>query len=113
MRKSAMPGSGRGGTPRCCATARTSVPSSISSSRRRNPQTMRPISVLFTNNALGARGGTETYVRDVALALLRQGHRPAAFSLVHGDVAAELRRATVPVLDDISRLGAAPDVIHG
>ena len=50
---------------------------------------MRPLSVLFTNNALGPRGGSETYVRDVALALLRRGHRPAAFSLVHGEVAAE------------------------
>jgi hypothetical protein len=74
---------------------------------------MRPLSVLFTNNALGPRGGSETYVRDVALALLRRGHRPSAFSLVHGDVAAELRRATVPVVDDITRLGAPPDVIHG
>jgi hypothetical protein len=74
---------------------------------------MRPISVLFTNNALGPRGGSETYVRDVALALLRHGHRPTAFSLVHGDVADELHRATVPVIDDITRLGAPPDVIHG
>ena len=74
---------------------------------------MRPISVLFTNNALGPRAGSETYVRDVALALLRRGHRPMAFSLVLGDVAAELRRATVPVVDDLSRLGEPPDVIHG
>ncbi|MEO7271457.1 MAG: glycosyltransferase family 4 protein [Vicinamibacterales bacterium] len=74
---------------------------------------MRALSVLFTNNALGPRGGSETYVRDVALALLRRGHRPSAFSLVHGGVAAELRRATVPVIDDITRLGAPPDVIHG
>src|SRR5688500_1599792 len=74
---------------------------------------MRPISVLLTNNALGVRGGSEMYVRDVALALLRRGHRPVAFSLVLGDVAAELRRATIPVVDDLTRLGEAPDVIHG
>jgi len=74
---------------------------------------MRPIRVLFTNNALGPRGGSETYIRDVAIALVRQGHRPAAFSLVHGDVARELRNATVPVIDDITRLGEPPDVIHG
>lgn len=74
---------------------------------------MRPISVLVTNNALAARGGSETYVRDVALALLQRGHRPVAFSLLHGDVATELRRATVPVLDDLSRLTETPDVIHG
>lgn len=74
---------------------------------------MRPISVLVTNNALGPRGGSETYVRDVALALLRRGHRPTAFSLVLGDAAADLRRSTIPVLDDVTRLGEAPDVIHG
>jgi hypothetical protein len=74
---------------------------------------MRPISVLLTNSALGQRAGSETYVRDVALALQRRGHRPVAFSLVHGEVAAELRRATIPVLDDLTRLGDPPDVIHG
>jgi glycosyltransferase involved in cell wall biosynthesis len=74
---------------------------------------MRPISVLLTNNALGPRAGSETYVRDVALALLRRGHRPVAFSLVLGEVADELRRATIPVIDDATRLGEAPDVIHG
>jgi len=74
---------------------------------------MRPLSVLFTSNALGQRGGSETYTRDVALALLRRGHRPVAFSLVLGDSAAALRAATVPVLDDLTRLGEPPDVIHG
>lgn len=74
---------------------------------------MRPISVLFTNNALASRAGTETYVRDAALALLRRGHRVMAFSLVLGEMADELRRATVPVVDDLARVGAPPDVIHG
>ena len=74
---------------------------------------MRPISVLFTNNSLGLRGGSESYLRDVALALLRRGHRPVAFSLVHGETAADLRRATIPVVDDLTRLGDVPDVIHG
>jgi glycosyltransferase involved in cell wall biosynthesis len=74
---------------------------------------MRPISVLLTNNALGQRGGSETYVRDVAVALLRRGHRPMAFSLVLGETAADLRAATIPVIDDLARLGDAPDVIHG
>jgi Glycosyltransferase Family 4 len=74
---------------------------------------MRSTSILFTNSALASRGGTETYLRDVALALLRRGHRPIAFSLVLGRTADELRRATVPVVDDLSRLGSPPDVIHG
>ena len=74
---------------------------------------MRPISVLFTNNALGPRAGSEIYVRDVAIALQRRGHRPTAFSLVLGPVAAELRAATIPVVDDVTRIGERPDVIHG
>lgn len=74
---------------------------------------MRTISVLFTNNTLAMRAGSEMYVRDVARALLRRGHRPCAFSLVLGETADELRRATVPVVDDLARLGSPPDVIHG
>ena len=74
---------------------------------------MRPISVLFTNNTLAQRAGSEAYVCDVARALLRRGHRPAAFSLALGQTAQTLRRATVPVVDDLTRLAAPPDVIHG
>ena len=69
--------------------------------------------MLFTNNTLGAPAGTETYLRDVAKALLRRGHHPVAFSLVLGPVAEELRRLTVPVVDDLARLTVPPDVIHG
>jgi len=74
---------------------------------------MRRLSVLFTNNTLSERAGSETYVRDVALALLRRGHHPVAFSLVLGPVADDLRQATVPVIADLRQLSVAPDVIHG
>ena len=74
---------------------------------------MRPLSILFTNNGLAQRAGSEVYVRDVALALQRRGHRPMAFSLVLGTVAAEIRAATIPVVDDVTRIREAPDVIHG
>jgi glycosyltransferase involved in cell wall biosynthesis len=69
--------------------------------------------VLITNDALDHRAGTEVYVRDLALGLLERGHKPIAFSTVLGDVARELRAATVPVIDDLNSLGARPDVIHG
>jgi glycosyltransferase involved in cell wall biosynthesis len=74
---------------------------------------MRKLSILLTNNTLRSRGGTETYVRDVALALLRRGHRPVAFSRVLGPIGDDLRRATVPVIDDIAKLGEPPDLVHG
>lgn len=69
--------------------------------------------VLITNNTLAERAGSEMYVRDLALALLRRGHDPIACSTLLGDVANELRKATVPVVDDLSQVAAAPDVIHG
>ena len=69
--------------------------------------------VLFTNNTLSERAGSELYVRDVALALLRRGHRPVAYSTRLGAVADELRAATVPVVDDLAHLAVPPDIIHG
>lgn len=36
--------------------------------------------VLITNNTLAGRAGSELYVRDLALALLRRGHTPLAYS---------------------------------
>src|SRR5262249_16587044 len=74
---------------------------------------MRKLSVLFTNNSLNERAGSETYVRDVALATLRRGHHPVAFSLVLRPLPDDLRGATVPVIDDLRQLSAPPDVIHG
>src|SRR4029079_15454500 len=57
--------------------------------------------------------GTELYVRDAALGLLRRGHRPAVYTPEAGPVAAELRAPGVTVTTDISRLTEVPDVIHG
>jgi len=74
---------------------------------------MRSLRVLITNNTLSLRAGSELYVRDVAIALLRHGHRPVAYSRALGSVADDLRLATVPVVDDLSQVGEAPDVIHG
>jgi hypothetical protein len=69
--------------------------------------------VLLTNGALAIRAGTELWVRDVALALQARGHRPIVYSPILGELADELRRATIPVVDDLDALGAAPNVIHG
>lgn len=69
--------------------------------------------ILITNNALAGRGGSELYVRDVALGLLRRGHEPVVYSTILGEVARELRTANVTVVDNLSQLSAAPDLIHG
>lgn len=68
--------------------------------------------ILLCNHALDLRSGSELYIRDVALALLARGHEPIAYSRWVGEVAEELRRATVPVLDDLEELKRPPDVLH-
>ena len=69
--------------------------------------------ILITNNTLDFRGGSELYVRDLAIALLKRGHIPIAYSTKLGDIAQEIRAATVPVIDNLDALAAPPDVIHG
>lgn len=69
--------------------------------------------VLITNNALAERAGSELYTCDVAAALLERGHQPIVYSQVLGEVAEELRAATVPVVEDLHRIAEPPHVIHG
>jgi hypothetical protein len=73
----------------------------------------RPLRILMTNNTLASRAGSELYLRDLAVALMRRGHLPVAYSPVLGEVADELRGLTVPVIDDLRHMETAPDVIHG
>ena len=74
---------------------------------------MDGLRVLITNHTLGNRAGTELYVRDLATALLARGHHPIAYSPQLGEVAGELRRATIPVISDLNVLSKPPDIIHG
>jgi len=69
--------------------------------------------ILLTNNSLAARAGSELYIRDLAVELMRRGHQPVAYSTHLGAVAGELRAATIPVIDRLESLGAPPDIIHG
>jgi glycosyltransferase involved in cell wall biosynthesis len=71
------------------------------------------LKVLITNLEMNERSGTVTYVRDLALCLQRMGHRPMVFSPRLGAVAQELITATVPVVDDLAKIGVEPDIIHG
>jgi hypothetical protein len=73
----------------------------------------RGLRVLITNRTLATRSGTEVYVRDLAAALLARGHLPIVYSPYLGDIAAEIRALTVPVVDDLAKVGTPPDIIHG
>jgi len=74
---------------------------------------MAGLKVLIANATLATLTGTETYVRDLALGLLRKGHTPIVYAPELGSIAEELRRRTVPVVDDLNQVGTVPDVIHG
>ncbi|HBN77694.1 MAG TPA: hypothetical protein DD473_18160 [Planctomycetaceae bacterium] len=75
---------------------------------------MKPrLRILLTNNELATRAGSEMFLYDVALGLLRRGHNPIAYSLKLGELAEDLERKTVPVIDDLNSLQEPPDVIHG
>jgi Glycosyltransferase Family 4 len=69
--------------------------------------------VLITNLKLEGWTGTELFVRDVARGLLELGHRPVIYSPRLGRLAAEIRKETIPVVDDLSQVSSAPDIIHG
>ena len=71
------------------------------------------LKILITNNALAARGGSELYVRDVAVGLTKLGHVPFVYSSKLGEVAAELQSANVQVFDDLNQMDETPDLIHG
>jgi hypothetical protein len=68
--------------------------------------------ILITNHFLRGRTGSELYVCELARDLLRLGHTPVVYSPQLGPTASELRNATVPVIDNLDAIGAAPDVIH-
>lgn len=74
---------------------------------------MRGLKVLIVNATLASLTGTETYVRDLALGLLRKGHAPVVYAPELGEIARELREKTIPVVDDLGSLSAPPDIIHG
>lgn len=74
---------------------------------------MSGLKILITNNTLAGRGGSELYVRDTALELLRRGHTPLAYSSDLGEVALELRAAGITVVDDLNALAETPDLIQG
>ncbi len=74
---------------------------------------MGALRILITNHGLKERAGSELYVRELALWLLRKGHSPIVYSTKLGEVASEIRQATVPVVDNLADVAVQPDLIHG
>jgi hypothetical protein len=68
--------------------------------------------VLITNIWLVDWGGTEVYVRDLAIALHRLGIQVEVYSPELGTVSKEIAGAGIHVTDSIGSLKNVPDIIH-
>ncbi|MBH1965062.1 MAG: glycosyltransferase family 4 protein [Comamonadaceae bacterium] len=71
------------------------------------------LNILFTNNTLDIRGGSEMVILDLAKEFRRRGHFPMAFSTKLGQIEKELKQACIPVVSNLDAIGNAPDIIHG
>lgn len=69
--------------------------------------------ILMTNNALGSRAGSESYLETVSAELRRLGHEVTFYSPLCGQLADRLRDRGFEVVADASRLPRDLDVIHG
>jgi glycosyltransferase involved in cell wall biosynthesis len=69
--------------------------------------------VLITNTSLATRGGTETFVRQLARGLQTRGHSVMAYSSDLSQGERMLEQDVIPVATDIENLTSLPDVIHG
>lgn len=72
-----------------------------------------PLRVLITNAWLSTRSGSELYASELAGALQARGHRPVLYAPMLGRLAEELRARTIPVVQDLTAMTEAPDIIHG
>ena len=69
--------------------------------------------ILMTNNALGSREGSESYLETVSAELRRLGHDVTFYSPRCGQMADRLREQGFEVVDDAGRLPRDLDVVHG
>jgi hypothetical protein len=69
--------------------------------------------VLIAGLGFDEIGGVQTYERDLASWLLDQGHAPIVYATKLGDGAHDFIKRTIPVVDDLNRVAAPIDVIHG
>src|SRR5437879_2486638 len=70
------------------------------------------LTILITNIWLANRAGSEVVVRDLAIGLLRRGHRPIVYSPTLGEMADEIAERGIVVIDDVRKLAEQPDILH-
>src|SRR5690348_5719140 len=70
------------------------------------------LTILIASMGLAEAAGTEVVVRDLAIGLLRCGHRPIVYSPNVGEFAKSISARGIPVIDDLRLLRETPDIIH-
>jgi len=69
--------------------------------------------VLIAGLGFDEIGGVQTYERDLASWLLAHGHAPIVYATRLGTGARDFIDRTIPLVEDLSRVSASIDVIHG
>lgn len=69
--------------------------------------------ILITQDRLANRGDSELYALELAHRLVQQGHCVIVYCPRLGPLAEMFTKATIPVVDCLSSLENAPDIIHG
>ncbi|MBI5963413.1 MAG: glycosyltransferase [Chloroflexi bacterium] len=69
--------------------------------------------VLITNAFIQSWTGSELYIHDVAIELIKRGHKPMVYSPRIGELAEVLRKKSIPVVKDLNSISVKPDLIHG
>lgn len=73
----------------------------------------RPLHILLAMCYLVHRTGAEMFTRDLALWLRRRGHAVTVFATAFGDMADELRFASIACVTELGDIAARPDAIVG
>ena len=69
--------------------------------------------ILITQHRLTDRGDSELYTLELAHRLIQQGHNVIVYCPRLGQLADSFLEATIPVVDCLSSIENAPDIIHG
>ena len=71
------------------------------------------MNILITQHRLTDRGDSELYTLELAHRLIQQGHCVIVYCPRLGPLADTFLEATIPVVDCLSSIEHAPDIIHG
>ena len=67
----------------------------------------------ITNAFIKDWSGSELYIRDLAIELIKRGYKPIVYSPRLGKLAEAFQSKSIPVVSDLNSIRVMPDIIHG